>query len=108
MLAVLAFVTAREAMQVEIEHSLAAQAAAVASDINKIMFERLENAATWSTLDVMQDLQVQDVDKRLSNFLAKLKAGYGGVYRELYALDLKHRIIGSSNPADLRRQLDSF
>ena len=108
LLAILDFTHADQAMESAIEYDLAAQASAVASDINKVMFERLENAATWSTLDVMQDLQVQDVDKRLSNFLVKLKAGYGGVYRELYALDTRHRIIASSNPADLRHELDSF
>jgi hypothetical protein len=79
LLAILDFVHAQAAMQTAIEYDLAAQASAVASDINKILFERLENAATWSTLDVMQDLQVRDVDRRLSNFLAKLKVGYGGV-----------------------------
>jgi len=108
LLAILDFVHAQAAMQTAIEYDLAAQASAVASDINKFLFERLENAASWSTLDVMQDLQVRDVDRRLSNFLAKLKAGYGGVYRELYALDLQHRVIGSSNPGDFRQQLDSF
>ena len=107
MLAVLAFVTAREAMQVEIEHSLAAQAAAIASDINKIMFERLQNAATWSTLEVMQDMQVQDVDKRISNFLARLKIGYGGVYRELYAVNQAGRVMASSNPATIGKHLDT-
>jgi len=108
LLAILDFLHAQAAMETAIEYDLAAQASAVASDINKIMFERLENAATWSTLDVMQDLQVRDVDRRLSNFLAKLKVGYGGVYRELYALDLQHRVIGSSNAADFGRRLDSF
>jgi two-component system sensor histidine kinase HydH len=107
LLAVLAFVKAREALQAEIEHSLVSQAESVASDINKIMFERLQNAATWSTLEVMQDLHVQDVDKRLSNFLAKLKIGYGGVYRELYVLDRNGRVISSSNPAELVRQFGS-
>lgn len=86
-------------MREEIERSLAAQAEAVASDINKIMFERLQNAATWSTLEVMQDLQVQDVDRRISNFLAKLKSGYGGVYRQLYALGRDGHIVSSSDPA---------
>jgi two-component system sensor histidine kinase HydH len=105
LLAALAFVKAREAMQTEIEHGLVAQADAVASDINKIMFERLQNAATWSTLEVMQDLQVQDVDKRLSNFLAKLKTGYGGVYRELAALNRDGLVVSSSNPAALGRPL---
>ena len=101
LLAVLAFVKAREAMQAEIERSLVAQAASVAADINKIMFERLQNAATWSTLESMQDLQVRDVDKRLSNFLAKLKTGYGGVYRELYAVNPEGIIVSSSNRASI-------
>ncbi len=100
-LAVLAFVTARDAMQEEIRHGLAAQAEAVSSDINRIMFERIQNASTWNTLEVMQDLQVQDIDKRLSNFLAKLKAGYGGVYRELDVVDRNGTVVSSSNPAVL-------
>jgi len=101
LLAAMAFVKAREAMQAEIDHGLVTQADAIASDINKILFERLQNAATWSSLDVAQDLQVQDVDKRFSNFLAKLKKGYGGVYREMYAVGTNGRIIASSTPAAL-------
>lgn len=98
LLAALAFINARAAMQAEIEHSLLVQAQAVAADINKGMFERLQNAATWSTLEVMQDLQVQDIDKRLSLFLARLKSGYGGVYRDLHALNREQLILSSSNP----------
>lgn len=104
LLAGLAFVKARSAMQAEIEQSLAAQADAIASDIDKTMFERLQNAATWSQLDVMQDLKVQDVDRRLANFLAKLASGYGGVYRELYAVSHDGRIVSSSAPAHLGTQ----
>jgi signal transduction histidine kinase len=105
-LAILAFFTTREAMQAEIEHGLVAQAEAVASDINRIMFERIQNASTWNTLEVMQDLQVQDIDKRLSNFLAKLKSGYGGVYRELDVVNRNGIIVSSSNPAALGRHHD--
>jgi len=91
-----------------IEYDLAAQASAVASDINKIMFERLENAATWSTSMSCRTCRCGNVDRRLSDFPCQAQAGYGGVYRELYALDLQHRVVGSSNAADFRRQLDSF
>jgi len=91
-------------MKAQIVHSLTAQADTVASDLDKIMFERLQNAATWSSLEVMQDMQVQDVDRRISNFLAKLRAGYGGVYREIYAIDRQGKILASSNPADIGRQ----
>ncbi len=103
LLAVLAFVNARAAMQAEIERGLTAQAEAIAGDVNKVMFERLQNAATWSTLEAMQDLQVQDIDKRLSNFLAKLHTGYGGVYRSLHALDRDGLIVSSSDPTMLGR-----
>jgi signal transduction histidine kinase len=103
LLAVLAFITAREAMQTEIEHGLVAQAEAVASDIDRIMFERIQNASTWNTLEVMQDLQVQDIDKRLSNFLAKLKVGYGGVYRELAVVNRAGIVVSSSDPAAIGR-----
>jgi len=106
-LAALAFFTARAAMQNEIEHGLVTQADAVASDITKIMFERLQNAAIWSTLEAMQDLQIQDVDKRLSIFLSKLKTGYGGVYHQLYALNRDGRVISSSNPAEIGTSIAS-
>ncbi len=88
-------------MQSEIEHGLAAQADAISSNINRIMFERLQNAATWSTLEVMQDMQVHDVDKRLSNFLAKLKSGYGGVYENMKVIDRHRIIVSSSDPGEM-------
>ncbi|WP_079433147.1 ATP-binding protein [Zoogloea sp. LCSB751] len=101
LLAGLAFVKARQALQAEIEQSLASQAGAIAADLDKVLFERLQNAAIWSRLEVMQDLQVQDVDRRLSVFLARLQEGYGGVYWDLSALDTAGRIVASSRPAAL-------
>lgn len=106
-LAVMDFVKARDAMQSAIEHDLVAQADTLAVDINKILFERLQNAATWSSLEVMQDLQVQDVDRRLSLFLTKLKSGYGGVYLEIYAVNRQRQVVSSSNPGDLGKSLPS-
>jgi two-component system, NtrC family, sensor histidine kinase HydH len=97
LLAGLAFVRARQAVLSEIERSLATQARGVSTGIDKMMFERLQNAATWSRLDIMQDLQVQDVDKRLSQFLADLQTGYSDVYLNLSCLDLQGRVVSSSN-----------
>jgi two-component system, NtrC family, sensor histidine kinase HydH len=101
LLAGLAFVKARQALQAEIEQSLVTQAGTIAADLDKQLFERLQNAAIWSRLEVMQDLQVQDVDRRLSSFLARLQQGYGGVYRELSAVDRAGRIVASSEAAAL-------
>ncbi|ODV00087.1 MULTISPECIES: ATP-binding protein [unclassified Thiobacillus] len=105
LLASLAFVKAREAVQAEIERNLAIQATGVAADIDKMMFERLQNAATWSHLDIMQDLQVRDVDKRLSHFLSDLHAGYKDVYLALACVDRDGRIISSSDAAEVGRQV---
>lgn len=97
LLASLAFVKARGAVQVEIERNLATQATGVAADIDKMMFERLQNAATWSHLDIMQDLQVHDVDKRLSLFLTDLHTGYKDVYFDLSCVDAAGQVVSSSD-----------
>lgn len=99
LLASLAFVKAREAVRLEIERSISAEATTVSSNIDKMMFERLQNAAIWSRLDIMQDLQVRDVDKRLSRFLADLKEGYRNEYVNLSCKDIHDRVIASSDAA---------
>ncbi len=96
LLASLAFVKAGEAVQAEIEANLAVQAAGISANLDKMMFERLQNAAVWSRLDIMQDLQIHDVDKRLSRFLADLQAGYHDVFVNLSCTDPQGLIVSSS------------
>jgi signal transduction histidine kinase len=95
-LTVLAFDRTRAAMVGEIGQSLAVTAGTVSTDIDTLMFERLQNATTWNHLEVMQDLLIGDVDKRLSAFLAEMKLRYGGVYRDLHVVDPQGRIVASS------------
>ncbi len=98
-LASLAFFKARQALQIEIERSLDVQAKGVSAEIDKMMFERVQNAVTWSKLDIMQDMQVRDVDKRLSRFLADLQSGYGDVYLNLAGTDPAGLVVSSSDAA---------
>jgi len=107
LLASLAFVKAREAVQAEIERNLTVQAAGIAEDVDKMMFERLQNAATWSRLDVMQDLQIRDVDKRLSRFLADLQSGYRDVYLNLACTDALGQVISSSEAVQFGQATES-
>jgi signal transduction histidine kinase len=107
LLASLAFVKAREAVQAEIERNLTVQAVGIAADIDKMMFERLQNAATWSRLDIMQDLQIRDVDKRLSRFLADLQVGYKDVYLTLACTDAHGNVISSSDAGQLGQIVES-
>jgi len=88
-------------MRNEIEQSLQQEADTVSQDIDKMMFERLQNAQTWSHLEVMQDIRIKDVDKRLSKFLAELKYGYRDVYHELLCTDGNGTILASSDPSHI-------
>lgn len=115
LLSMLAFSTAGEAMRQEIGRSLLVQSATVSEDIDKMLFERLQNAQTWRRLEVMQDIQVHDVDKRLSQFLVDLKTGYRDVYHELSCIDTNGHIVASSDtsligkiaaPADTLLQIE--
>lgn len=95
----MAFSAARDALETEIGHDMQARASATAAEIDRMMFERLQNVASWSRLEIMQELRVGDVDKRLSRFLSELKTSYSGVYVELHAVDAHDVIVASSEPA---------
>ena len=92
----LAFYEARSALKTEIEHDMQTRAAATVDEIDRIMFERLHNTASWSQLEIMQDVRIGDVDKRLSKFLSELKYSYHDIYNELYVIDEKGLVVASS------------
>jgi two-component system, NtrC family, sensor histidine kinase HydH len=95
-IATLAFIEARSALKFEIENDLKSRAVAAMDEIDRMMFETLQNVASWSQLEVMQDARIGDIDKRLSTFLTDLKKNYNGVYNGLYVIDQDHKIISSS------------
>lgn len=97
----LAFYQARTALHDEIVSGMQTRASAALSEVDRMMFERLQNVASWSRLDVMYEVQIGDVDKRLSHFLADLKQSYRGVYYALYVVSPDNRIIASSEPAQI-------
>ena len=97
----LAFYQARTALHDEIVSGMQTRAIAALSEVDRMMFERLQNVASWSRLDVMYEAQIGDVDKRLSHFLADLKQSYRGVYRALYVVTSDGHVIASSEPAQI-------
>jgi signal transduction histidine kinase len=99
LLTALAFVKAREALRAEIDRNVGSDAGALAAAVDRMMFERVQNAAIWSHLDVMQDIGIRDIDKRLSQFLADLERGYGDVYTSLSCTDASGQIVASSDAA---------
>ncbi|MEQ1438419.1 ATP-binding protein [Fontimonas sp. SYSU GA230001] len=105
LLTVLAFSQSRAAMLTEIEDGVRRSAAAVSEDVDTLLLERMLNASTWNHLEVMQDLRLHDVDKRLSGFLAEMKRRHNGFYLDLHAVGPDGHVISSSNPALLDRRL---
>jgi two-component system sensor histidine kinase HydH len=92
----LAYAKSRAALSSEIEENLEAQAVTVMQQIEAGIFERVENIYGWSQLDLMQEVRVDDVDKRLSRFLNDIESGYAGIYINLVCVR-QGRIISAAN-----------
>lgn len=93
----LSFFQFRQALQSEIAHNLQFGASAVLQRIDAFFFERLENIRVWRHLEIMQDIRVEDVDKRLSRFLSDLRVGHGAVYQALLCTDKDGRVVAASD-----------
>ncbi len=91
------FLHFREMLRLEIENKLKSQASTIMQQIDTTLFERLENMAMWSGLEIMQETTVRDVDKRLSNYLNGLHEGYGGIYQQIFVVDQQEEIIAASD-----------
>jgi len=107
LLASLAFVQARDVVQAEIRLNLKIQAEGVAAYIDKMMFERLLNAATWSRLEIMQEISSNDADQRLSRFLVDLHSGYKDFYINFSCVNQEGRIVSSSDAAQLGLRVEN-
>lgn len=94
----LSFYEFRRSLQEEIAGNLQFGANTVLQRIDTFLFAQLENVRLWSRLEIMQDLRVGDVDKRLAQFLADLRAGQGTVFQTLLCADMDGRVIASSAP----------
>src|SRR3569623_1968604 len=97
------FFQLRQALQTEIAHHLQFTAVVVMQRIDAFFFERLEIIRVWRRLEVMQDIRVDDGDKRLARFLSDLQAGHGDLYRALLCTTRDGRVVAASDGAWLGR-----
>jgi signal transduction histidine kinase len=95
-LTALSFRQARKGLETEISRNLLVEASAVMTQIDWMLFERMENVRTWTQLEVMQEIRIDDLDKRISHLLTDLKAGYE-VYEHLACI-ANGRVIAASDP----------
>ena len=94
----LAFSQARAVLSAEIARTLETQSASLIEQIDRMLFERFENMRTWRQLNVMQEVRIRDLDKRISNLLRDLKVGYG-VYSHLFCTTTHNTVIAASDPS---------
>ncbi|NII10571.1 HAMP domain-containing sensor histidine kinase [Oleiagrimonas sp. C23AA] len=92
----LTFFEFRGALQAEIARNLQFGASAVMQRLDVFVASQMESLRVWRKLEVMQDLRVDDVDKRLSHFLSDLQAGQDSVYRALMCTDMQGRVVAAS------------
>src|ERR1043166_6482329 len=103
-LTLLAFSQARKALEAEIARNLLVEASALMDQIDWMLFERLENVRAWTKLEAMQEIRINDVDKRVSHILADLKSGYG-VYTQLFCTAADDRVVAASDSLLLGKEI---
>lgn len=102
----IAFVESKNILESEFRLDIEVKSQTIIAEIDRIMFERSRNINSWSKLEVMHELRLGDVDKRLSRFLNDLKRSYQGVYVEIYAVNLAQQIVASSNSGQIGKQFE--
>ena len=94
----LAWSRARAALSDEIRRNLESQALTVMQQVDAMLFERIKDMQGWRRLDLMQELKVGDIDKRLASFLGDITVAYAGVYTGIYCVQQK-RVVSASEPS---------
>lgn len=98
LMTLLAYTRARAALSTEIRVHLATQAQTLTQQIAAALFERLQDIQGWQRLEVMQELKVGDVDKRLARYLHDVAVAYAGVYTDIVCV-AEGRVVAASDAA---------
>jgi two-component system, NtrC family, sensor histidine kinase HydH len=101
----LSFYQARNALKTEIKHDLQTLSGTVANDIERVLFERMQNVHSWSQLAVMQDIQIGDIDKRVSTFLQEVQVSYGEMYHSIYVVNTTGVVVAASHAQQIGKQM---
>lgn len=108
--AVIAFAGAHRALESAVGRQLAEVADDAADEVMQALADESKNMHGWAQQEIMRDVLVGDLDKRISRFLAAMKETHGR-YRDLLCADAGGQVIAASSPALLggsHLQRDSF
>lgn len=104
----LSFYQARSALKSEIMHDMQTLSTTVANNVERMMFERLQNVHSWSQLAVMQALRIGDVDKQLAAFLQASQQSYGKIYQAIEVVNTDGIIVASSHASNIGQKADTL
>jgi two-component system, NtrC family, sensor histidine kinase HydH len=94
----LTYAHSRAALSAEIRLNLETQALTLTQQIGALLFERLQDIQGWQHLDILQEMKVGDVDKRLARFLHDVTAAYAGVYIDILCV-AQGKVVAASTAA---------
>jgi signal transduction histidine kinase len=98
--ALIAIHTAGDALLDVVGRQLAEVADDTASEVTELLGRERNKMAAWAHQDVMREIRIGDLDKRITRFLLSSKQSDAS-YLDLLCTDAGGRVIAASNPASL-------
>ena len=102
--AVISLVRARDALEHAVGEQLGEVAHGTLEELALDLSEERNNIRNWTHQDVMRDVMIGDLDKRVSRFLRSL-IDDGAPYLDLLCIDRAGRIVASTDPRSLGQML---
>ena len=96
-LSLLALSGARAALQDAVGRQLAQIAGNVRAELDQAVEDARKAVVGWAQQDVMRDVLIGDLDKRIARFLQALRES-GAPYQEVYVVDRTGRVVAASTP----------
>ena len=95
--AIVALASARQALQNAVGRQLAEVAHDAAAELTELLVRERTALTTWARQDLMREILVGDVDKRIARFLTSLKGEDIG-YLDLLCTDASGRVVAATDP----------
>lgn len=96
----IAYISAHRALESAVGRQLAEVAHDTAAEVTDLIARERRNMRSWARQDVMREIVIGDLDKRISRFLTSLKDSDIG-YVDLLCTDAAGRVVAATNPGVL-------
>jgi two-component system sensor histidine kinase HydH len=95
---VIAYASAKRALENAVGRQLAEVARDTAAEVTELIARERNNMRAWARQDLMREIVIGDLDKRISRFLISLKESDIG-YIDLLCTDATGRVVAATDPA---------